>query len=159
MAHKQPFDEKYIEKTRMRLKKYSDITASLCWIWRGAANPIYGVMYFKRRQTYAHRVSYEVSTGIDPGSFRVCHHCDNPLCINPDHLFLGTDKENMEDCRRKGRGIHGSLCTNSKLKKENVLEIRRLLESGISQYKIAKQFGIAQTSVSGIKNGRYWKHI
>lgn len=161
MAHKQPFNSIYFEKAKQRILK-NIIISSLtgCWNWTKAHNGVkYGVMYFKRRQQYVHRVSFELFNGKSAGRFHVCHKCDNPSCCNPDHLFLGTDKDNMEDCRRKGRGIHGSRCTNSKLNPGDVVEIKRLLKIGISQQKIAKQFRIAQTTVSGIKIGRYWKHL
>jgi hypothetical protein len=156
---KTPIDEKYFESARTRLMKSIEKNENGCWIWKRANNQKYGVMYFKRKQTYSHRVSYEIFKKKCPGKFYVCHHCDTPLCCNPDHLFLATNKENMEDARKKGRMMCGERQPIGKLTKEKVIEIRKLLAKGISQSKIAKQFGIAQTGVSGINIRRYWKHI
>lgn len=159
MAHKQPFNETYLEKTKNRILKNIKVSISGCWEWQRATNQIYGVIFFKRRQTYAHRVSYEIFKKKRPGKLYVCHHCDNPICVNPDHLFLGTSTENMQNARMKGRIMRGERQPLGKLTQEKVIEIRNLLKTGISQSKIAKQFGISQTGVSGIKIGRYWKHI
>lgn len=78
-----------------------------CWTWTGATNRRNGYGYFKRRdrrQMNTHRVAWEFAHGPIPDGLCVCHHCDNPRCVRPDHLFLGTQRENMQDMKAKGRG-------------------------------------------------------
>lgn len=75
-----------------------------CWIWKGVmATNGYGIINHKRKRYYAHRISVKLLFGVDPGSLFVCHHCDNPKCVNPAHLFLGTASDNFQDCLKKGR--------------------------------------------------------
>src|SRR5690348_7112088 len=82
-----------------------------CWIWRGTMNGVgYGVFWLPmgkprnaNSRVYAHRLSYEMHEGKIPDGMFICHRCDNPACVNPDHLFLGTQSDNMTDCSRKGR--------------------------------------------------------
>ena len=77
---------------------------SYCWIWTGAKKSTgYGKVKVNNRDWLAHRYSYYISTGIEPGNLLVCHHCDNPPCVRPNHLFLGTSSENALDSSRKGR--------------------------------------------------------
>lgn len=89
----------------------------------------------------------------------VCHRCDNPPCINPDHLFLGTNYDNVADKLKKGRHrtIRGSDRTDAKLTEADVLEIRAA--SGISQQKLAEKYGVHQVLISKIKKGERWGHV
>jgi len=74
-----------------------------CWIWRGAISGRYGGLRFNKKVHAAHRVSYEIFNEKHPGDLCVCHKCDVPLCVNPDHLFLGDQYDNMRDAAKKGR--------------------------------------------------------
>lgn len=75
-----------------------------CWLWAGAGTDNgYGVMWGEYRKEYAHRVSYLLYNGPIPDDMQVLHRCDTPLCVNPEHLFLGTVSDNMKDCSAKGR--------------------------------------------------------
>jgi hypothetical protein len=74
-----------------------------CWIWSGAKNRGYGTAYFEGRQQGVHRIMYQMAYGEIPEAMFICHSCDNPECVNPDHLFAGTQKQNMEDRSNKGR--------------------------------------------------------
>ena len=128
-----------------------------CWVWTGAktAPGKYGVFGGPRSEplTLAHRFSYQLHFGgLRPG-FRICHHCDNPPCVRPSHLFQGTDTDNAQDCINKGRRGRGS----SKLTRTEAVEIRRLRnEEKISLKKIAPRFGITFSNVSVIALRKSW---
>lgn len=78
-----------------------------CWLWTGSKNRQgYGETMFRKRHLRANRVAYELANGPIPEGLMVLHSCDNPPCVNPDHLFLGTGTDNMQDCIRKGRTRH-----------------------------------------------------
>lgn len=124
-----------------------------CWIWTGGlVGPTgYGGMRWNGRECRAHRVSYELAFGPFDKTLDVCHTCDCPRCVNPKHLFLGTAKDNIADCRRKGRfnQVKGERHAGHKLTDAQVTEIRRLYATGnMSQQAIADMFGVCQTHVS-----------
>ena len=127
-----------------------------CWIWRGSDTKGYGVGYTKHKMRYVHRVMYENKYGKIPEGLHVLHKCDTPLCGRPDHLFLGTNADNVADCISKGRNNKGEKNGGAKLKEQGVLDIRVLLKDGLSQYEIAEQYGVSQTHISDIKNGHKW---
>ncbi len=89
----------------------------------------------------------------------VCHRCDNRLCGNPAHLFLGSGGDNLQDMKRKGRHLYGERNTEAKLTTEQVLQIYALGKTGLSQKKIAAQFGIGQMTVCRILRGERWNHL
>jgi len=103
----------------------------------------------------AHRLAYELFVGSIPPGICVCHKCDNPRCCNPDHLFLGTQKDNIADMMRKGRKAdrHGEKNTQNKLTEQQVLEIYHATGG---QHRIADRYGIDQSTVSNIKTGKLW---
>lgn len=135
-----------------------------CWLWqRHCNNKGYAKLTVNGRGVYAHRLAYELTHGAIPDGLNVLHNCpggDNPACINPDHLFLGTQQDNMQDCSRKGRSrtpnvaFFGERNPAAKLTDGQVDEIRSLLEQGRTQREIAAHFGISQSNVSQIKCGR-----
>lgn len=102
------------------------------------------------------RFMFEKKFGVTPKELFVCHKCDNPSCINPEHLFLGTIQENKQDEVNKGRQAKGETDGNHKLTEEQVLEIRN---SNKIQKNIAKRFGINRNTVYKITNRKLWKHI
>jgi len=111
---------------------------------------------------FAHRLSASVWKGFDLNSkLRVLHKCDNPLCINPDHLFIGTQADNMADCKRKGRirAPKGEKAGNSKLMPDQIVEIRSACADGAIQRVLAKQYGVSQSLVSKIMLRKIWAHI
>lgn len=122
-----------------------------CWVWMGAKSPSgYGRFNFLGRTVQAHRLAFELVRGTTEG-LHVCHTCDNPACVNPDHLFLGTDADNHMDKARKLRA--GKALTG-----EQVKEIKQLVASGIILQDIANQFEVSRKSIQRIKNGQYWRH-
>lgn len=133
-----------------------------CWAWLfGVDNNGYGQFSVNGRPVKAHRVAWMIVNGEIKNGLHCLHKCDNPICVNPSHLFLGTHAENMKDMTEKGRNFipHGELCPLHKLTNEQVLEIRRLCKSGLTNKAIAKRFKIDKTHVYQIKAFRIWKHI
>ncbi len=133
-----------------------------CWLWSGAMERHgYGLIIAETRQNprLAHRVSYELHRGEIPHGLCVCHRCDTPACVNPDHLWLGTQRANIQDASRKRRMPLGERQGNSKLKNAEVISIRALAAEGRNQYEIAALFGISQPTVSEIVARKKWPHI
>lgn len=127
-----------------------------CWIWSGSfANNGYGRIDIAGRRVSAHRLAYEVTFGTIPAGMCVCHRCDTPACVNPDHLFLGSNADNVADKVAKGRTARGEGAGRAKLTEDQVKEIRSL-RGTLSQSQIAKHFGIIQPHVSSIMTGRAW---
>lgn len=121
-----------------------------CWLWANYCNPKgYGQMGVGQKVHLAHRLSYEAFVGpIPPGAF-VCHRCDNPSCVNPDHLFVGTPQENTDDMMRKGRYPTGDAHWNTILDAATKDELReRYAAGGISQRELGAEYGVSQGYVS-----------
>lgn len=133
-----------------------------CWLWTAGVNHAgYGSMGGGRGVTLlAHRVSWEVHRGPIPQGLFVCHHCDNPPCVNPRHLFIGSQRDNMDDKVRKGRQRRGQCHCLAKLTEVDVQSIRRrYAASSITQQALADEFGITQSNVSMIVNGVTWSNL
>lgn len=130
-----------------------------CFAWTGAKTEGYGRIKHSGKDMLAHRASYIFFRGEVPGDLFVCHGCDNPACIRPDHLFLGTVKENAEDCFRKDRTAHGEKNHHHRITAEIAAEIYEACKAGlISQRAIAEKYNIDQSEVSRIKTGiRWWR--
>lgn len=144
------FEECFWEKSRK---------SDSCWEWVGAKNSA-GRANFRGRS--APRIAWRLING-DPGQLEVCHHCDNPGCVNPNHLFLGTRSENMLDCSRKGRRNPRSKAKSgekhhfAKLTQDDVLKIREMARMGISCGEISKLFPVVETQISRIVRGIRWR--
>jgi HNH endonuclease/CENP-B-like protein len=147
--------------------------ADSCWLWTGATTPFgYGVlstgtwMYARRyQQILAHRASWILHYGPVPIGLQVLHHCDNPPCCRPDHLWIGTQKENMHDMIKKGRHFTQGLPQNragenpqAKLTGQQVAQIRRLRGTH-SERAIAKMFGIHRSTVNRITANKRWSYL
>lgn len=149
------FEERFWEKVDRR-------GPDECWNWLGSKNGKgYGSFYANGKMNKAHVISYEMNVGpIHDGLF-VCHKCDNPPCVNPNHLFLGTNQDNIKDMFAKGRfpDHKGENHPGAKLTEHDVLEIRRLRESGYSMNKLAKMFSVDVTNINLIVKRRHWVHI
>lgn len=132
-----------------------------CWLWTGyRAKGGHGQFRFKSKNHYVHRLAYLFHHKTIDDSLCVCHKCDNPICVNPDHLFLGTMSENMKDKIAKNRHAKGDNGMLSILSEDNVIEIMRLYKTGqYSQAQLGRRFKIGQTQISRIVNGHRWGHI
>lgn len=132
-----------------------------CWKWLASVNPVsgYGQFYDGTSMIGAHRFSYWLHHGDIPAGIQVHHRCDVRDCVNPYHLWLGTQAENMADMITKGRSSAGEKCGTSRLTGEQVREIRRLAESGESHTSIAPRFGVGRPAVSLIVEGKRWQTI
>jgi len=135
--------------------------SSDCWIWRGHVDDIgYGRFPFDG-ENKAHRVSYKLHSGQIPYGMFVMHKCDNRQCVNPQHLILGTQRDNMQDMKRKGRGKsnpqYGECNPMAKLTSEKVDQIRIECLSGRRQCDVAKEFGVSNMTVSRIIRKETWK--
>jgi hypothetical protein len=130
-----------------------------CWLWTDCTYEFgYGQFSFtgedgKRKTVGAHRMAYELTHGpLNDGQW-VLHHCDVPNCVRPDHLFIGDHKANMEDAQIKGR-LHTPRPKKQKLTVAQVYEVRRLVASGEKQIRVAERFGISETQVSLLMQGK-----
>lgn len=119
----------------------------------------YGKTTHKGKDVLAHRLAWIKAFGEIPSGMFVCHHCDNPACVNIDHLFLGTPADNMKDRDKKGRNARGENIGISKLSPATVQKIRMLVSGGASQSKVAKEFGVCQATISNIARRFTWRHI
>ena len=134
-----------------------------CWEWQGSKTLGYGSVripeIYGQFKIMVHRLAWVAFKGVPivDGLF-VCHKCDNPKCFNPDHLFVGTQQQNLQDCSAKERTMTGDRNGNSKYTKEQINNAQQLLKSGLSGKEVASQTGISRTHVSRIKRGYTWKH-
>jgi hypothetical protein len=139
------------------------IVPSGCWEWAGAKNKEgYGHFRMSGKVMLAHRCSYLLLTGDIPEGMIVMHSCDNPSCVNPEHLRAGTHADNMADRNFKGRASGGSLKggrhPGAKLTASDIKSIRSLCGRGIPQSKIAARFNISQPTVCNINRRKSWSH-
>lgn len=153
-----------LDKTQQsRFWSSADLTANknLCWEWKRKREGRYATFYLKGREYKAPRVAYSIFYGKDPSDLLICHKCDNPNCINPNHLFLGTEKDNSDDKIAKGREVFvkGESHPMSKLSDEDVVRIKYLCSHGASSTVVGKEYGIGMTQVRRIVNGDSWKHL
>jgi hypothetical protein len=131
------------------IESNSKKVANGCWLWLGTCDP-YARYGGKRNRLAIHRESYILHKGPVPEGSFVCHHCDTPACINPEHLFIGTNSDNIRDCVRKGR--HNT----TKLNAKKVEAIRKLFAKDYSRAAIARLFDVTHQNVCSIVNMETW---
>jgi len=137
-----------------------------CWLWIGHTNRDgYGrLAVYHRGMQLAHRISWEIHNGPIPDGLNVLHHCDIPACVNPSHLYLGTQKDNVRDMIVRGRANWenrkaGEENGNAKLTETEVREIRKLHAIGNSTRRLARIYQVGKTTVKHVVNRDTWKHI
>ena len=136
-----------------------------CWIWTAGINVRrggYGMFALRKGVIRrAHRIAWQLERGEVPDGVWVLHHCDNPPCVRPDHLFLGTPKDNSGDKDAKGRGNYpkGSARPQAKITEADVIAIRAARAEGVTGAVLAQRYGIHRTAVYHIAKGDYWKHV
>lgn len=131
-----------------------------CWHWLGAVDQHgYGSFFHSNERIGAHRFAWILANGSIPDGLFVCHRCDNPLCVNPAHLFLGTHNQNMRDMSEKGRAARGEASGRSVLKEDDVRRIYDLRGEGKSYNEIGRMLGITGTAVGFVLRGKRWRHM
>ena len=166
-----------MEKVEGRFWTKVDKSAE-CWVWTAATRNGYGVLGVREDNgrwvaLYAHRISWELHFGPIPDRLYVLHHCDNRLCVRPDHLFLGTNQDNLVDMRAKGRGYvlpappkglwngtrpdrRGEANPHARLSEEDVREIRRLRGTGRGPTELGRKYGVSRSHIHHIVRGDAW---
>ncbi|CAN5813743.1 HNH endonuclease [soil metagenome] len=132
-----------------------------CWLAHGENCSGYTRLRFDGVDLLAHRLSWQIHHGDIPAGMFVLHRCDNPPCVNPEHLFLGTKKDNAKDRDRKGRFVvlHGSLNGRAALDEEKVIDIKSRIKLGESNASIGRDYGVTKEAIFKIKHGLSWKRV
>lgn len=161
--YKKATENEKIERKKILFNK-KVIIKDGCWDWKGNfAKNGYAILHVyhngKICTKSAHRVSFEIHKGSIPNGMNICHRCDNKRCTNPDHLWLGTTQNNIDDKVRKGRQNVGENRYNSKFKDDDIREIRKMLKLGVSGANLARKYNVSRTVITYIKQGKTWKHV
>lgn len=161
-----------IERFMSHVKKGSG-----CWMWMGGCARRYGKIWWGGRLESAHRVSFTIHIGPIPDGLNVLHKCDVRGCVNPEHLFLGTQSDNLRDMVQKGRNFflagddhpfrrdvtlvaRGERASKSKLTEKQVLDIRKLSSSGAAtRSQLSQMFGVTPRSICDVLNRKSWTHV
>ena len=144
------------DKRRFFAKISKTKTEAGCLEWRAGYIDGYGSFWLTGRNFRANRVAYFLANNKDPGELKVCHHCDNRKCCNPEHLYMGTHEENMRDMVGRGRSSVGIINNGAKLTDDQVIAIRsdtRFLR------EIAADYGVTGSMISYIRRRKNWKHL
>lgn len=147
-----------LERVMIRFHSKFSIAHNGCWLWHGSKQRGYGqIRAFDRTQWRAHRLSWYLHFGVIPDGMFVCHKCDNPSCVNPGHLFIGTCLDNVRDSVLKGRNVMGEACKR-KLKEIDVSFMRKNWPR-LSYSKLAKRFNVTKRAIACVIKRITWKHV
>lgn len=146
----------------LRQTETHNFSEEKCWAWSGAVNSNgYGRFSMNNKFVLAHRVSYELFIGCIPDGKNVCHSCDNRLCVNPHHFWLGSQSENLKDAVSKGRMFRpnttGENNGNRKLSADDVEKIRSMHDGGQKKYQIAELFGVSPSTIGDVISRKTWR--
>ena len=133
-----------------------------CWVWIGRLKAGYGCFTHNRKDRRAHVYSYQIHKGVIPVGQCLLHKCDNPSCVNPDHLIAGSQIENRADCVAKGRQAKGQTIRTTKLTPKDIVEIRKRYRKSCTQNgssAIARDYRVRQCTIYDIISGKTWRHI
>lgn len=132
-----------------------------CWLWRGQVRADgYGLAWLEGKSRVAHRVAWVLFRGQIDSRLVVCHKCDVPTCVNPDHLFLGTPRDNARDRNEKGRGVLGERVHSSKLSEAQVRGIKTALAEGrLYMTELAREYAVSVGTIARIARGLSWRHV
>lgn len=142
--------------------KYIPVTESGCWLWIGACDcKGRARIAYKGRNARASHVAWELFRGPVPVGSMLCHHCDIPACVNPDHLYIGDSHTNVQDMMRRGRNTVpvGESHWKSKLTEVDVLAIRGMSGKGYASWRVAKIFGVSSSTIRRIWRMDNWRHV
>jgi len=155
------------EKARLSVRQRFEanvipVTESGCWLWSAVCldnDMSYGFMKIDNKRHLAHRISYELFNGVIPDGELVLHRCDVQSCVNPAHLFVGTQLDNVNDMMTKGRGVarRGELNGNSKLTQIDVDGIRSDYAACRSPLALSKKYGVSKSTIKNIVTGSHWR--
>lgn len=147
-------------KAMKRIVSGIDIDANGCWNWvKCVQSNGYGRVTYEYKSMGAHRLSYLAFKGEIPAKTDVCHSCDNRRCVNPAHLFLGSRKDNMNDCKKKNRIARGEMLPGAKLSDKDIIEIRAMNSNGIKTKYIAEIYGVHRVTIQNIITKKTWRHV
>lgn len=150
----------YRDRARKRFLAKTEADGDcLRWVGSFDGDGEYGVFYLRPKQTTASRASFLLFNGPLEDYQQACHTCDHTWCVEPKHLFAGTQSENEADKKAKGRSNHGSARYNAKLSEDNVVQLRAQAKAGASHGQLSKQFGIARPNVGRIIRREIWAHV
>lgn len=157
-AHRKFTPEQAIKAFWEKVDKHA---ANGCWLWTGSANNWgYGrVKTTFTKQRGAHRISWELHNGPIPKGLNALHKCDTPRCVNPNHLFLGTLKDNTADAVAKDRHARGERMRRNKLTAANVLEIRARYQRTMTAKELSALYGVTADTIAAAAVGKTWKHL
>jgi hypothetical protein len=152
---------KTLDELKVYIRNNSTLNEKGCWDWLGGKNAAgYGRLTFRKMRFLAHRASFFAFNGKISKSKNACHRCDNPACVNPDHIFKGTQLDNIRDCIKKGRfrarGVQGERNGLAKLNNETVISLR---SDKRTSTELAKIYGVSLSSICRARKKETWRNI